>query len=37
MSGLRRGTAELLQERDAKWMETGEYGLIQFAPKKAMQ
>lgn len=34
VSGLRQGVAEMLGEKDSKWMETGEFGLIQFAPKK---
>lgn len=32
VSGLQKGKAEELTTKDPKWMETGEYGLIQFAP-----
>lgn len=31
VSGLKEGAMEVLNEKDGKWMETGEYGLIQFA------
>lgn len=31
--GLERGRAEGLTAKDPKWMETGDYGVIQFAPK----
>ncbi|XP_059608671.1 damage-control phosphatase ARMT1 [Phlebotomus argentipes] len=33
VAGLPRGRAEGLTAKDAKWMETGDYGVIQFAPK----
>lgn len=31
--GMKTGEAENLKEKDSKWMETGKYGVIQFAPK----
>lgn len=34
VSGLKPGVAEELTARDERWMETGEFGLIQFAEKK---
>lgn len=34
--GLKPGTFERLNDIDSKWMETGDYGLIQFAPRIKM-
>ncbi|XP_030752701.1 damage-control phosphatase ARMT1-like isoform X1 [Sitophilus oryzae] len=33
VAGLKEGIAEELDKKDPKWMETGEYGLIQFSEK----
>uniref|UniRef100_A0A6B2EKQ7 Sugar phosphate phosphatase n=1 Tax=Phlebotomus kandelakii TaxID=1109342 RepID=A0A6B2EKQ7_9DIPT len=33
VAGLEPGRAEGLTAKDPKWMETGDYGVIQFAPK----
>lgn len=33
VAGLKGGVAGQLTEKDGRWMETGEYGLIQFAPR----
>lgn len=33
VSGLKPGVAERLTESNPKWMETGEFGLIQFSRK----
>lgn len=31
--GLKAGVAETVQDKDPKWMETGDWGLIQFSDK----